>query len=133
LAFFFFFWPLSGSHHCHNTAKFGLWSRLVHLTFFFLCGRNRLRFGPSSSVACSCCWSFFRWFVRQAVLVFRSRYSSRRRPKALICLFGFFFFFFCKVRNRERRCSASALSFSEVGESFACRRAFLEASLSAAA
>lgn len=90
-----------------------------------------MRFGPPPLLLLVLVVVVGRSFVRHAVSVFRSRYCSRRRPKALICLFGDFFF--CKERNRERRCSASALSFSEVGESFGCRRAFLEASLSAAA
>jgi hypothetical protein len=85
---FFLVLPLSGSHHCHNTAKFGLWSRPVSFDVF-LCGRNRLRFGPPLRLLVLVV--FGHSFVRHAVSVFRSRYCSRRRPKALICLFGFFF------------------------------------------
>ncbi len=59
-----------------------------HLTLFF-CGRNRLRFGPPLRLLVLVV--FGHSFVRHAVSVFRSRYCSRRRPKALICLFGFFF------------------------------------------
>ncbi len=89
------FWQSSLSQYCE------VWTlEKASLFDVFLCGRNRLRFGPPLSLLVRVvALSFVLSFVRHAVFVFHSRYNSRRRPKALICLFG---------RNRERRCSGSA-------------------------
>ncbi len=107
--FWFCFWPLSGSHHCHNTAKFGLWRRPVYLTFFCV-----------AEIAWDLVLLFRCLFV---LLLFLSFFRS------FVTLFLFFIvgiiadgdlrlWFVCSEGIGKDDVVALRLSFSEVGESF---------------